>query len=155
MRRIILTALALLLAQGILWPVGELVRIVPPRIVMPTLIGTSVHSRKSTVSPSGECWDITVTGYSSEPRQTDSSPFTTASNTQVKPGIIALSRDLLRRYTPNAPFAWGDSVVVAGRTFVVEDSMNKRWSKRADIWFPSTVEARCFGKQELELRRKV
>jgi 3D (Asp-Asp-Asp) domain-containing protein len=147
MRRIILTALALILAQAILWPVGELVRTLPPHQIR-------LVSPDTTVSPNGESWCLTVTGYSSEPRQTDSTPFITASNTTVRPGIIALSRDLLIRYTPGAPFAYGDSVLVAGQVYVVEDTMNKRWSNRADIWFPSTPEARRFGKQELELWRK-
>ena len=143
----------MVLVQGMLCPVRELVRMMPPneyRLVSPD---TTVSSLGES-GPLSESWCLTVTGYSSEPRQTDSTPFITASNTRVRPGVIALSRDLLIRYTPGAPFAYGDSVLVAGQTYVVEDTMNRRWTNRADIWFPSTTEARRFGKQELELWRK-
>ncbi len=96
--------------------------------------------------------DVTVTAYSSTVGQTDSTPFITASMTHVRPGVIALSRDLIRRYNPNAPFAYGDQVVIEGHgIFTVEDTMNQRYSKRADIWFPSTSEALQFGKQQLTL----
>src|SRR5215831_7200857 len=74
---------------------------------------------------------ITVTGYSSTPDETDASPFITAMNTSVHPGIIALSRDLLREYTPGAPFRFGDIVELEGvGVFTVEDTMNPRYAKR-------------------------
>lgn len=145
MRRLMLAVLTVTLMRVMLCPVEEMVRMAPPstvRLVLPDTV-------------EAESWCVTVTGYSSEPRQTDSTPFITASNTQVRPGVIALSRDLLRRYTPGAPFAFGDSVLVAGKTYVVEDSMNRRWTLRADVWFPSRTEAMRFGRQELELWRKV
>jgi hypothetical protein len=31
--------------------------------------------------------------------------------------------------------------------FVVEDSMNGRWQRRADIWFESVADARHFGRR--------
>lgn len=103
-----------------------------------------------------EAFCVTVTGYSSEVRQTDSTPFITAANTRVRPGVLALSRDMLVRYTPGAPFCFGDSVVIDGLgVYVVEDSMHGRWSRRADVWFPTRSEAKHFGRRELELRRKV
>jgi 3D (Asp-Asp-Asp) domain-containing protein len=92
--------------------------------------------------------NVIVTGYSSTRGQTDSTPFVTASNTRVRKGIVALSRDLLRRYTPGAPFAFGDRVLIPGvGEFVVEDTMNKRFSQRVDIWFASRSEARHWGHQ--------
>ena len=101
--------------------------------------------------------DVTVkvvaTGYSSSVRETDSTPFITASNTRTRDGILALSRDLLKRYTPGAPFDFGDRVHVPGLgEFVVEDSMNSRWNNRIDIWFPSRLEALRFGVHEVYLR---
>ncbi len=96
--------------------------------------------------------DVVVTAYSSTVGQTDDTPFLTASLTDVRPGIIALSRDLIRRYTPDAPFAYGDRVFIKGQgIFVVEDTMNKRYSRRADIWFPSRDEAIQFGRKELTI----
>jgi len=93
---------------------------------------------------------VTVTGYTSRPEETDDSPFVTAANTQTRPGVIALSRDLLRRYTPDAPFTFGDVIHISGvGDFVVEDSMNPRWKSRADIWFESLSQARAFGSRKL------
>jgi 3D (Asp-Asp-Asp) domain-containing protein len=93
---------------------------------------------------------VTVTAYSSTPDQTDSTPFLTASNRRVRPGIVALSRDLLREYTPGAPFMFGDEVEIRGvGVFTVEDTMNPRYEKRVDIWFTSRNQARQWGRQEL------
>lgn len=95
---------------------------------------------------------ITVTGYSSTPDQTDDSPFTTAMNTTVHPGVLALSRDLLREFTPGAPFRFGDIVELEGLgVFSVEDTMNPRYTKRADIWFQSREAATRWGNRTLHL----
>ena len=97
-------------------------------------------------------YNVTVTGYSSTRDQCDSTPIITAANTTVRHGIIALSRDMLRRYNPDAPFDWGDRVHVEGvGEFVVEDAMNARYRSRADIWFPDRESARAWGVQELKL----
>ena len=95
---------------------------------------------------------VTVTAYSSTRDQTDSTPFVTASNTRVRPGIVALSRDLLREFTPGAPFSYGDRVEIEGvGTFLVEDTMHKRYEKRVDIWFASRAAARRWGRRDLTL----
>jgi 3D (Asp-Asp-Asp) domain-containing protein len=89
---------------------------------------------------------VTVTGYSSTPDQTDTTPFITASNTRVRRGIVAMSRDLLREFTPGAPFSYGDKVELEGvGVFTVEDTMNPRFDKRIDIWFSSRAAARQWG----------
>ncbi|GEM_PF-958029 len=99
---------------------------------------------------------VTTTGYSSSPIETDDTPFITAANTATRNGIIALSRDLLQTYTPDAPFRFGDCVMIQGLgEFVVEDSMHGRWRKRADIWFPSRTQALQFGKKELTLSKPI
>ncbi len=99
---------------------------------------------------------VVATGYSSSVRETDSTPFITAANTPTRTGILALSRDLLDRYTPGAPFSFGDYVHISGLgDFLVEDSMNARWDNRADIWFPSRVEALRFGVREVYLTAKL
>ncbi|MCK4305158.1 MAG: 3D domain-containing protein [Candidatus Eisenbacteria sp.] len=97
---------------------------------------------------------IVVTGYTSCPRETDSTPFLTASMTRVRPGCLALSRDLLRTFTKDAPFDFGDCVVLPGvGIFIVEDTMNRRWKKRADIWFRSKREARRWGRRKAWMAR--
>ena len=89
---------------------------------------------------------LLATGYSSSVRETDDTPFITASNTRTRPGVVALSRDMLRRYNGQAPFTFGDAIHISGiGDFVIEDSMNRRWRKRLDIWFPSREAAANFG----------
>ena len=99
---------------------------------------------------------VIATGYSSSIYQTDATPWTTAWNTTTRHGVLAMSRDLLRRYTPDAPFTFGDRVHIAGvGDFIVEDSMNARWDNRVDVWFPSKVEALRFGIREVYLTATV
>lgn len=96
------------------------------------------------------------TGYSSSVIETDNTPHITAANTRTRPGVVALSRDLLQRYTPGAPFDFGDRIHIAGLgEYSVEDSMNRRWKKRIDIWFPSRSEAFYFGKKSLYISKLV
>ncbi len=95
---------------------------------------------------------VTVSGYTSRPCETDSTPFVTAANTTTRRGVLALSRDLVRRYTPGAPFQFGDVVHLHGiGDFVVEDSMNERYQRHADIWFESLDQAREFGRRRAVL----
>jgi 3D (Asp-Asp-Asp) domain-containing protein len=99
---------------------------------------------------------VLVTGYSSSVWETDSTPFITAANTRTRHGIVALSRDLLQRYNPDAPFAFGDVVHISGLgDFIVEDSMNARWRRRVDVWFPSHDAAIEFGRRRGVLRATV
>ena len=90
-----------------------------------------------------EHW-LTVTAYSSEPRQTDDTPFTTAWQTPVRDGVVALNflpKGTLVRF----PDKYGDKV------FVVEDRMNVRYPYRADIWMYETSDARQFGLKYLRM----
>jgi 3D (Asp-Asp-Asp) domain-containing protein len=99
---------------------------------------------------------VVATGYSSTIWETDSTPFVTAANTRTRYGIVAMSRDLLRRYTPGAPFNFGDVVHLSGLgDFVVEDSMNARWRRRVDVWFPSRTAAVTFGRRNAIIRAKI
>ncbi|MEJ2719871.1 MAG: hypothetical protein P8181_01845 [bacterium] len=95
---------------------------------------------------------VVATGYTSSIFETDTTPYITAANTPTREGILALSRDLLREYTPGAPFSFGDRVHVSGfGDFLVEDVMNARWSNRADVWFASRLDAIDFGLREVYL----
>lgn len=87
---------------------------------------------------------VTLTAYSSTPDQTDDTPFTTASNTQVRDGIVAAN------FLPFGtkimiPELFGDKV------FVVEDRMHRRFSDRVDVWFEHRETAVKFGIQEAEI----
>jgi 3D (Asp-Asp-Asp) domain-containing protein len=89
---------------------------------------------------------VTITGYSSSVEETDDSPEITATNTAVREGVIALSQDLLREFTPGAPFSFHDRVEIPGLgRFFIEDTMHPRWMRRADLWFPSREEALQWG----------
>ena len=83
----------------------------------------------------------TVYAYSSEERQTDSTPLITASNKMVRDGIVA-----------NNCLPYGTLVRIAGRVFQVEDRMNPRYDCTVfDVWHASTDSAWDWGKQLLEV----
>ncbi|MFC1855243.1 hypothetical protein ACFL2A_01695 [Thermodesulfobacteriota bacterium] len=89
---------------------------------------------------------VDVTAYSPTKRETDSTPFTTASNKRVQEGYIAISRDL-EQY-----LSFGDKVFIKDiGIFEVQDRMNRRWKKRVDLFFFDTKEARIFGKVKKEM----
>lgn len=97
---------------------------------------------------------VSVTGYSSRAEETDETPFLTAINTITAPGVVALSRDLLRTFTPGAPFDFGDRILISGvGVYQVEDTMHPRWSRRVDVWFPSTAEAVAWGRRDTYIAR--
>ncbi len=83
---------------------------------------------------------IVVTAYSSEPWQTDSTPFHTADGTHVRDGLIA-ANFLPLGTRVKFPELYGD------KEFIVKDRMNARYWHRADIWMPETPMARQFGVQ--------
>jgi 3D (Asp-Asp-Asp) domain-containing protein len=95
---------------------------------------------------------VTVTAYTSSAEQTDTSPSVTASSRHARPGTIALSRDLLRTFTPGAPFDFGDRVLIPGMgMYVVDDTMSPRWTRMADIWFADLRTARDWGRRDVYL----
>jgi len=91
---------------------------------------------------------VVVTAYNPVASQTDSTPEITASNKRVRPGIVALSRDLEKELG----FKFGDTVVIQGHgSFVFEDRMNKRWTRRVDILMFSRKATKEFGVQSSHL----
>lgn len=89
-------------------------------------------------------YTVEMTGYSSTPDQTDDSPFITASNTYVRDGIVALNG-----FPFKTKVQFPD--LFPGKTFVVEDRMNKRYNfentgkYRVDVWFADRNTALKFG----------
>lgn len=97
---------------------------------------------------------VKVTGYTSGKGSADEAAPLTAVSRHPRPGTIALSRDLLRNFTPGAPFSFGDRVVVPGMgIYVVEDTMHPRWTHKADIWFADENTARRWGNREVYITR--
>lgn len=81
---------------------------------------------------------VRVTTYTTDPRQTDDTPFITASGFKLHPynprkhKIIAVSRDLKKK------FKFGQYVKLEGAgeldgVYVVQDVMNKRFKNRIDV----------------------
>jgi len=87
---------------------------------------------------------IATTAYNSTPEQCDDTPFTTASGTPTRHGVVASN------YFPigtriKIPDMYGDQI------FIVEDRMNARYNKRMDIWMEEYNEARVFGYQDITI----
>ncbi|MFA6552915.1 MAG: 3D domain-containing protein [Patescibacteria group bacterium] len=87
---------------------------------------------------------LTVTAYSSTVDQCGSTPFTTASGTQVRDGIIA-ANFLPIGTKVRFPDQFGDKI------FIVEDRMAARFSTRADIWMPTRELAKQWGVRHVKM----
>ena len=95
---------------------------------------------------------VRATAYSSDVAQTDSTPFITATGTRVRPGVIALSRDLLRVFPYGSRVTLQDSAgLLTGRVFIVEDTMNVRLSNTIDIWMGSRAQAYQWGARTVTI----
>lgn len=102
----------------------------------------------------GDGWDrtqpvlsvpVAVTAYTSRPQETDATPYVTADNSTVRPGIVAVSRDLMSELG----LRFGQRIVLTGYgLFEVRDVMNRRYERRVDIWMPDLVAARRHGVVE-------
>ncbi|SIN73932.1 3D domain-containing protein [Halodesulfovibrio marinisediminis] len=89
---------------------------------------------------------VKVTAYSPRSIETDSTPFITASNTKVRPGIIAVSRDLFAK-----GWTFGKKVYIKSLgVFTIEDLMAKRKKNQIDVFMPETTQALSFGRRNLE-----
>ena len=65
----------------------------------------------------------------------------TASNTKVRPGIVAVSRDLF-----DQGYVFGKKVYIHGLgIYEIADLMNKRFINRIDVFIGSDEEAKTFG----------
>jgi len=88
---------------------------------------------------------VIATAYNSLPGQADSTPFTTASGTRTRHGVVAAN--FLRIGTHvRFPELYGDTV------FIVEDRMNARYGRdRVDIWMEHYSDAKIFGAKRVEM----
>jgi 3D (Asp-Asp-Asp) domain-containing protein len=94
---------------------------------------------------------VKVTAYSASPRETQGDPWVTASGKRVRPGIVALSRDLERLLGVK----FGDLVVLKGLgTFVFADRLARHKKRQVDIYIPSRKAARAFGVKRTSLTVK-
>lgn len=99
---------------------------------------------------------VRATAYNSIPNQTDSTPFITATGTRTRPGVVALSRDLLRQFPYGSKIMIEDlsgrySAQLKGRVFIVEDTMAARKTNSLDIWMTTRSEAMRFGARQVRI----
>ena len=89
--------------------------------------------------------NITITSYNNHANQTDDSPNITATSRPVRENMVAASFDLLNKGLMH----YGDLVYIdcMKQWYVVEDTMNKRFERRLDVFL--------FDKQEsLKINKK-
>ncbi len=96
--------------------------------------------------------EVTATAYNSLPGQTHAEhPDIAAWGDKLEPGMkaIAVSRDLL-----NMGLTYNTKVKIEGLRgkYIVVDKMNKRWTKRIDIYMGKDKElARDWGRQKVSI----
>ncbi|MFH1192794.1 MAG: 3D domain-containing protein [Candidatus Jorgensenbacteria bacterium] len=83
-------------------------------------------------------YEVWVTAYSSSPDETDSTPFTTAMNSETHDGIVA-ANFLPLGSKIKIPALFGDKV------FLVEDRMHRRKTDFVDVWMATKEAAQHFG----------
>ncbi len=104
------------------------------------------------------------TAYNSLAAQTDSSPFVTATGARTRFGVVALSRDLLRRIPYGSIVriedlgTWANgrgrgtyNRMLSGVNFIVEDTMNIRKRNTVDVWMPSRRAAIQWGARQIRV----
>jgi 3D (Asp-Asp-Asp) domain-containing protein len=109
-------------------------------IQAPDLITIPEHSSEIAI----RTVTVATTAYTSDPRETDGSPFTTANGTQVRDGIVA-ANFLPFGTRVRIPDYFGDKV------FEVHDRMNARYTQRVDIWMLTKKEAKQWGVRKIKL----
>jgi 3D (Asp-Asp-Asp) domain-containing protein len=108
---------------------------------------------------------VRSTAYNSIPNQTDSSPFHTSTGVRTRYGIIALSRDLLKRIPYGSKVRLQDNgswkngrgygkynAMLKDTVFVVEDTMHPRKSSTVDVWLPARDRAMQWGVRSLNMQ---
>lgn len=89
---------------------------------------------------------VTVTAYNAEVSQTDSDPDITASMRRVRPGTIAVSRDLFDK-----GWVFGRKVRLEGiGIYEINDLMAARHNSAVDIFIHSNSQALAFGKRRIK-----
>jgi len=89
---------------------------------------------------------VTVTAYNADPAQTDADPEIAASMRRVRPGTVAVSRDLF-----NKGWVFGRKVRIEGLgIYEINDLMAARHDKAIDIFLGDNHKAQAFGKRRTQ-----
>ena len=110
-----------------------------------------ITSALSGCSDKQKTLEVTATAYNSVEAQTSAQPFLTAWGYVLKPNdkAIAISRDLIDMGLTN-----GVKVKIDGLDgeYIVRDKMNKRFTKRIDIYMGLDVKkAKDWGKKQVTI----
>lgn len=119
----------------------------------------SPASHGAASSNRGALFTLNTSAYNSIPNQTDSTPFITATGTRTRPGVVAVSRDLLARWA--LPYgsrvqvvsARGCGLNIQGRIFRVEDTMARHKVRSLDIWMSTRSQAVRFGRCQVTVKK--
>lgn len=104
-----------------------------------SIFGSSLSSLPVSLDiPVKRTYHVSMTAYSSEVGQTDSTPFIAADGSQVYDGMIA-ANFLKFKTRVRIPALFGNKI------FVVHDRMNQRYTDRVDVWMSNTPSAIQFG----------
>ncbi len=139
-----------------LWP-GRL----PPFVTPSLILLVAVFGLSLAQAP--RVMYLTATAYTSSVRETDSTPYITATGARTRLGIIAVSRDMLRELPYGSRVKLEDLGTPRGlgkgrfyylfnnRVFVVEDTMHPRMQRRIDVWLPDRNTAIRFGVRNVRV----
>ena len=138
-------------------PPAQPARAQPARAQPATAQPARARAETLAVSPiRGRTAIARATAYNSLAGQTDSTPFITATGTRTRPGVVALSRDMLRMFPYGSRIMIEDlsgrnNNLLSGRVFVVEDTMAARKTGSLDIWMASRSDALRFGARQIRI----
>lgn len=103
------------------------------------------------VVPAEPSYSVAMTGYNAVPAQTDGDPFTTASGAFSNPEVVAARSQDLAKELPFGTIIAVDGPAsaqndcgfgVVGETIgyrVIADTMNKKFTDRVDVLFPTAA----------------
>ncbi|WP_018110832.1 3D domain-containing protein [Thermus igniterrae] len=106
---------------------------------------------------------LQATAYTSSVRETDRTPFVTATGARTRLGVLAVSPDLLRILPYGTQVRLRDlgsvygrgrgqfDYLFQGRVFVVADVMHPRMREKVDVWLPDRATALRFGRRMVQL----
>jgi 3D (Asp-Asp-Asp) domain-containing protein len=117
-----------------------------PAPVQPEVEG--VHKKKPSKKNKTKVTRVVrATAYNADPRQTDDTPDICAWGDKIRPGIIAISRDLEK-----SGLTRGKEVYIEGiGTVVVMDRMHYRKRNQIDLYMEKHEDAIEFGVKELTI----
>jgi 3D (Asp-Asp-Asp) domain-containing protein len=130
----------------------------------PVVKSASASVVRSTSSRGLASLTVRSTAYNSHVSQTDRTPFVTATGARTRFGVVALSRDLLRRIPYGSILRIEDmggygsgrgrgafNRMLSGVSFIVEDTMHPRKVNTVDVWMASRRTALQWGKRQIRI----